>query len=237
MGAEEFDEIGPIDHLLVELPGPNRPARPRRTWSTSSPRPDPHPRPLLPQSRPRTAPSPWLISPTSAARSAAGRLRGRLPRASSSTTTSGGRRALEPGTAARRRSTRTAGRGRSPALSAAPGASSSPVGRIPVQPVLAAPKRPTRQRTKWPGPVYRRRRPDRRIAGTATSVSNALPGARAGAGPAGLPSPPRKRPRRPPPAPRRRNSMLDQLKQLGELKSQGILTEEEFAAQKAKLLG
>jgi hypothetical protein len=33
------------------------------------------------------------------------------------------------------------------------------------------------------------------------------------------------------------SSMLDQLKQLGELKDQGILTEEEFAAQKAKLLG
>ena len=32
-------------------------------------------------------------------------------------------------------------------------------------------------------------------------------------------------------------SMIDQLKQLGELKKQGILTEEEFAAQKAKLLG
>jgi hypothetical protein len=32
-------------------------------------------------------------------------------------------------------------------------------------------------------------------------------------------------------------SLIDQLKQLGELKSQGILTEEEFAAQKAKLLG
>ncbi len=32
-------------------------------------------------------------------------------------------------------------------------------------------------------------------------------------------------------------SMIDQLKELGELKSQGILTEEEFAAQKAKLLG
>ncbi len=32
-------------------------------------------------------------------------------------------------------------------------------------------------------------------------------------------------------------SMIDQLKQLGELKEQGILTEEEFAAQKAKLLG
>ncbi|HVO52791.1 MAG TPA: SHOCT domain-containing protein [Solirubrobacterales bacterium] len=32
-------------------------------------------------------------------------------------------------------------------------------------------------------------------------------------------------------------STIDQLKQLGELKDQGILTEEEFAAQKAKLLG
>jgi hypothetical protein len=31
-------------------------------------------------------------------------------------------------------------------------------------------------------------------------------------------------------------SMIDQLKQLGELKDQGILTEDEFAAQKAKLL-
>jgi 3-oxoacyl-ACP reductase-like protein len=33
------------------------------------------------------------------------------------------------------------------------------------------------------------------------------------------------------------SSMIDQLKQLGELKEQGILTEEEFAQQKAKLLG
>jgi hypothetical protein len=31
-------------------------------------------------------------------------------------------------------------------------------------------------------------------------------------------------------------SMIDQLKELGELKEQGILTEDEFAAQKAKLL-
>ena len=30
--------------------------------------------------------------------------------------------------------------------------------------------------------------------------------------------------------------MIDQLKELGELKDQGILTEDEFAAQKAKLL-
>jgi hypothetical protein len=39
------------------------------------------------------------------------------------------------------------------------------------------------------------------------------------------------------PAPAGETSMIDQLKQLGELKEQGILTEEEFAAQKAKLLG
>jgi hypothetical protein len=31
--------------------------------------------------------------------------------------------------------------------------------------------------------------------------------------------------------------MLDQLKQLGELKSQGVLTDQEFNEQKAKLLG
>ena len=33
------------------------------------------------------------------------------------------------------------------------------------------------------------------------------------------------------------SSMLDQLKQLGELKASGVLTEEEFAAQKARILG
>jgi hypothetical protein len=38
-------------------------------------------------------------------------------------------------------------------------------------------------------------------------------------------------------APAGEASVIDQLKELGELKSQGILTEEEFAAQKAKLLG
>ena len=32
-------------------------------------------------------------------------------------------------------------------------------------------------------------------------------------------------------------SVIEQLKELGELKAQGILTDEEFAAQKAKLLG
>ncbi len=38
-------------------------------------------------------------------------------------------------------------------------------------------------------------------------------------------------------APQEGESVIDQLKELGELKSQGVLTEEEFAAQKAKLLG
>jgi hypothetical protein len=37
-------------------------------------------------------------------------------------------------------------------------------------------------------------------------------------------------------APAGAQSTIDQLKELGELKAQGILTEEEFAAQKAKLL-
>jgi hypothetical protein len=46
----------------------------------------------------------------------------------------------------------------------------------------------------------------------------------------------------PPPAPAQaapsgEASTIDQLKELGELKAQGVLTEEEFAAQKAKLLG
>lgn len=44
----------------------------------------------------------------------------------------------------------------------------------------------------------------------------------------------------PPPAPAAaagEGSMIDQLKQLGELKDSGVLTEAEFEAQKAKLLG
>jgi hypothetical protein len=44
----------------------------------------------------------------------------------------------------------------------------------------------------------------------------------------------------PPPAPAAApaegNDMIEQLKQLGELHAQGILTDDEFAAQKAKLL-
>jgi Short C-terminal domain len=41
----------------------------------------------------------------------------------------------------------------------------------------------------------------------------------------------------PPPAQGGGSSTIDQLKELGELKAQGILTDEEFAAQKAKILG
>jgi hypothetical protein len=41
----------------------------------------------------------------------------------------------------------------------------------------------------------------------------------------------------PPPPATGESDMISQLKQLGELHAQGILTDEEFAAQKAKVLG
>lgn len=41
----------------------------------------------------------------------------------------------------------------------------------------------------------------------------------------------------PPPEPASQGDVLSQLERLGALRAQGILTEEEFAAQKAKLLG
>ncbi|MGW1490399.1 MULTISPECIES: SHOCT domain-containing protein [unclassified Streptomyces] len=41
----------------------------------------------------------------------------------------------------------------------------------------------------------------------------------------------------PPPPGDDMTAKMDQLKQLGDLKAQGVLTEEEFAAQKAKILG
>jgi len=80
------------------------------------------------------------------------------------------------------------------------------------------------------------------IAGTATSVSNRVSrrqgqrwseqeeqaAVQAQAAPAQMaPVPPQSG----------ESSTIDQLKELGELKAQGILTEEEFAAQKAKILG
>jgi Short C-terminal domain len=71
------------------------------------------------------------------------------------------------------------------------------------------------------------------IAGTATSVSNRVSrrqGQRWAQQEEAQQAPP------PAAAPASSESTIDQLKELGELKAQGILTEEEFAAQKAKLL-
>jgi len=77
------------------------------------------------------------------------------------------------------------------------------------------------------------------IAGTATTVSNRV-SRRQGqrwAQQEAQEAPPQQAPApAPAPAAAAAPSMIDQLKELGELKSQGILTEEEFAAQKAKLL-
>jgi hypothetical protein len=77
------------------------------------------------------------------------------------------------------------------------------------------------------------------IAGTATSVSNRV-SRRQGqrwAQQEEAQAPPQQAPPAAAPAPAAaESSTIDQLKELGELKAQGILTEEEFAAQKAKLL-
>jgi hypothetical protein len=78
------------------------------------------------------------------------------------------------------------------------------------------------------------------IAGTATSVSNRVSRRQAerwNQQEAAQAPPPEQAPPPPAAAAPAGESTIDQLKELGELKSQGILTEEEFAAQKAKLLG
>lgn len=82
------------------------------------------------------------------------------------------------------------------------------------------------------------------IAGTATSVSNRVSkrqserwAAQEQQQYAQQAPPPPAQPAAPAPAAGGESSMIDQLKELGALKEQGILTEEEFAAQKAKLLG
>jgi len=77
------------------------------------------------------------------------------------------------------------------------------------------------------------------IAGTATAVSNRV-SRRQGQRWAQQEEEQyaQQQPQQPPaPAAPAESSVIDQLKELGELKAQGILTEEEFAAQKAKLLG
>jgi hypothetical protein len=78
------------------------------------------------------------------------------------------------------------------------------------------------------------------IAGTATAVSNRVARRQARRWGAQQPAEPAPAPvasAAPPPPAAPAPTMIDQLKQLGELKDQGILTEDEFAAQKAKLLG
>jgi Short C-terminal domain len=76
------------------------------------------------------------------------------------------------------------------------------------------------------------------IAGTATTVSNRVSRRQSERWAAQeAPPQPQAAPAPASPPPPAAESTIDQLKALGELKSQGVLTEEEFAAQKAKLLG
>ena len=82
------------------------------------------------------------------------------------------------------------------------------------------------------------------VAGTATAVSNRVSRRQAqrwqsqGSSPYDQPSyqepPPQYEPQ---PQPTAQPDMVQQLKDLAALKDQGILTEEEFAAQKARILG
>lgn len=77
------------------------------------------------------------------------------------------------------------------------------------------------------------------IAGTATAVSNRVSRRQAERWNA---QEAQQAPQAPPlaaqaPAPAGEQSTIEQLKDLAALKDQGILTEEEFAAQKAKILG
>jgi putative oligomerization/nucleic acid binding protein len=79
------------------------------------------------------------------------------------------------------------------------------------------------------------------VAGTATAVSNRVSRRQAqrwsdqGQYPYDEPEPQPQAPPPPPAAPA--PDPIEQLKELAELKAQGILTDEEFAAQKAKVLG
>ena len=79
------------------------------------------------------------------------------------------------------------------------------------------------------------------VAGTATAVSNNVSRRQANkwAQQEQQQAPPPQQYAAPAPAPAAapQASVVDQLKELAELKQQGILTEEEFAAQKAKILG
>ena len=72
------------------------------------------------------------------------------------------------------------------------------------------------------------------IAGTATSVSNRV--SRRQASRWSQQDAAQQQYAEPPPAPPSTDDKLEQLKELGELKTSGVLTEAEFEAQKAKIL-
>jgi Short C-terminal domain len=83
------------------------------------------------------------------------------------------------------------------------------------------------------------------VAGTATAVSGRVQRRQAarwaqqdqGYPQQGYPQREYAQPAPPPPATDDRDRQIAQLKELADLKTQGVLTEEEFAAQKAQILG
>ncbi len=79
------------------------------------------------------------------------------------------------------------------------------------------------------------------VAGTATAVSNRVSRRQATRwqqqGYYDEPQQEQQQYQEPPPPAEAAPDPIEQLKQLGELHAQGILTDEEFAAQKAKILG
>jgi hypothetical protein len=82
------------------------------------------------------------------------------------------------------------------------------------------------------------------IAGTATAVSNRVSRRQAGRwaqeaepAPQAYAAPPQAPPPQAPPAAQGNGDVIAQLKDLADLKAQGVLTEEEFEGQKRRILG
>ena len=116
-------------------------------------------------------------------------------------------------------------------------------GRLPVQAILAsldALEARTERSRFMPG-LLRGVARTAVIAGTATSVSNRVSRRQANRWaqqePAAYEEQPQQQYAPPPPAAAPAPDPIEQLKQLGALHEQGILTDEEFSAQKAKILG
>jgi hypothetical protein len=79
------------------------------------------------------------------------------------------------------------------------------------------------------------------VAGTATAISGRVARRQAGRydqqGPAPAPEPAYQQPASPPPAAPEQDDSMAELQNLAQLHSQGVLTDEEFTAAKAKILG